>query len=130
MNESEKLVDQFFKTNQTPSAFVRADEEALVANDGPGPVELRIVARQRWDSLLNKHVTVPDAVRNYIARHPEGEPFTTEEVQDLEIAVEKYHGITEPFYVHMDIHLQQTGRTWMFVPEAVRFQSGFVLGKE
>ena len=122
----QKFIDDML-SNRSPAAMAR-DAEADVAAHGPGPVDLRSIPKDQWDRFIDFDVTLPPAVQTYLADYPVGQPLTTEEVQNMEIAVEQWHGVSEPYYIAMSLTLQQSGKPWAYV-QSDKF-TGFTFGKE
>ena len=116
----------YFETNKTVSARLKECEEQTVREQGPPPVDLRAIPRERWDEYLHFHVTLPPAVAAVL----DGNPIPGDQVGAFELAVEAFHGVTSPYYISMCPVLQSYGRTWRYVPEAGAFRTGFSLQKE
>ena len=89
------------------------------------PVDLREIPREQWDHYIHRDVVLPPSVPLVSSV-----PFTKAKVRAIEEEVERYHGITPPYFIHMSLTLQQTGRPWYFIPEAGKFLTGLTLGKE
>jgi hypothetical protein len=111
--------------NKTTAAHLRDDELAIVA-DKIRPIDLRSIPRERWDEFVNFHLTLPEHLLDAIG----GGPVDPKLVPALEEAVERFHGITAPYFVIATFEIQQLGRSWRFVPEAAEFMTGFLLDKE
>ena len=110
-------------SNLTGAALWKEHEERL-ALDKPPLVDLRTIPREQWLEYFGRDVMPSPEIQKYLDGREPG-PLSQDEVQMLEIAMEKFHGITEPFYITMGIDLQTTGRTWTFIPEAAPYMSGF-----
>lgn len=85
------------------------------------------------DDFLDHDIALAPTVREYLAtRKPFADvgPFAEAEVHALEVSMELYHGVEEPYYIHMSLALQQLGRPWQFEETAGQFLTGFTLGKE
>jgi hypothetical protein len=93
-------------------------------------VDLRNVPRAQWDEHLYCDVILPPMAIGFLLERDSSRPFTEKEVHTIENETEWFHNISPPYYVHMDIGLQQTGRPWHHVEEAGHFLSGLTLGKE
>src|SRR6266478_5701486 len=112
------LAAEFFETNKSAAAQVRDAEQETVDEGGPHPVDLRSIPREKWDEFVNYQLVIPPDV----AKSIEGEaPYDRQTVAAIEQAVEKWHGITPPFFAVMDVGMQQLGRGWKYVPEAAPY---------
>lgn len=113
----------FLSSNLTGAALVREHEERLAVKK-PSLVDLRIIPRERWPEYYGRDLSLPPDIQKYLdGREPV--PMSKDEVHALEIAVERYHGITEPFYASVSPSLQADGRAWSYVPDAAPYISGF-----
>jgi hypothetical protein len=119
-------VENDLLTNKKNSALLR-DTELEIARRGEAPVPLHSIAKDHWDRYLDRDVTLPPNVAHYL--HGRATPLSKEEVQSIEIATEKFHGVTKPYYVAMSLTLQKKGRAWGYIPEADEFLTGLTLGK-
>ena len=71
-------------------------DDHAAASGWLAPVDLRAIPCAEWDRWLNHRIQLPAG----IARYHEGQPaFTILEVQNLEAALEKHHGVTAPYYL-------------------------------
>lgn len=125
MPDNLENLDNPLASNKSFAAHARDSERS--AAQGPGPVDLRIIDCSAWDIFENQQLIIPEGVRSFLRGH-DGTPLPPETVQSLEEAVEKFHGITPPWSVTMEIHTQQTGRAAMF-PEHGYEPTGFVLDR-
>ena len=89
------------------------------------PVDLREIPREQWDNYIDRDVTMPPSVQTVPST-----PLTEAQVHAIEEGTEKFHAVTQPYYIHMSFTLQQTGRPWLFEPEVGKFLTGLTLGKE
>ena len=110
-------------SNLTAAALLKEHEERLAA-EKHALVDLRSVPRERWPEFYGRDVTLPVDIKKYLSGRQPG-PMTNDEVQALEIAVERFHSVTEPYYVSMTPHMQTDGRAWCYVPDAAPYMSGF-----
>jgi hypothetical protein len=113
----------FPTSNLSAAALWREHEERLAVEKTP-LVDLRSIPREQWPEYYGRHVTIPADIQKYLDGREPG-PMTKEEVQNMEIAVERYHGVTEPCYVSMGPNLQTEGKAWSYVAEAAPYLSGF-----
>jgi len=82
-------------TNKTCAAQYRTYEQEIL--DAKRPlVDLRTIPRERWPEFYGRDVVLPPTIQHYMdGREPV--ELTIDEVQGLELAVEKFYGIEEPF---------------------------------
>jgi hypothetical protein len=120
-----RIPDNPLADNKTAAAHLRDDELAIVA-DQIRPIDLRSIPRERWHEFVNFHLTLPEHLLDAIG----GGPVDPKLVPALEEAVERFHGITAPYFVIATFAIQDFGRGWCFVPEAAEFMTGFLLDKE
>ena len=131
MNEAQKAASDSFETNRSTSALLR-DSEANLAKRAVPLIDLRTVPREQWDRLLDRHLVVPPTIASLLAGElMDGPPvLDVSRFHAIEEAVEKFYGITEPYYVTMDSNLITTGKAWTYVPEVAPYVSGFIFGKD
>lgn len=132
MNHAQKAASDMFESNRSGDALLR-ESEADMAKRAIPLLDLRTVPREKWDAFLSRQLAVPPAIASFLACElTDGPPFplTTEQVHAAEEAVEKFHGITEPYYAAMIPHLGHTGKAWCYVPELAPYVSGFSFGKD
>jgi hypothetical protein len=127
MNLQEFFRD-FIETNKSPAACVRDGELEIVADGKPWFVDLRSVPREKWDDYVDWDVALPPGVAKYLDGHIG--PLTTEESDNMEIAIEKFYGIEAPYYITASATMQSKGRSWSYVPESAIFCTGFHIAKE
>jgi hypothetical protein len=120
-----KRIENIFEDNRTVAAQLRDEELAIVA-EKIRPIDLRTIPREQWDKYLDFQLTVPEHLLDAV----EGGPLDADTLRALDEAVERFHGITAPYYVTTTASLQHQGRGWSYVPEAAEFLTGFVLDKE
>jgi hypothetical protein len=127
MNEAQKAAQDMLESNRTLSAMVRDDEAELVRLPIP-LLDLQTVPREQWDAMLDRDLMVPPAISSLLSDATY--PLSGEQADAFATGIETFYGITPPYYVHVSIRLQQTGRAWAFVPEAAPYLSGFSFNKE
>jgi len=110
-------------SNPTGAALVKEHEERLAAEKRP-LADLRSIPRERWAEFYGRDVVLPPDIQKYLEGRQPG-AMTYDEVHAPEIAVGRYHGVTEPYYVSMTPHRQTDGRDWCYVPDAAPYMSGF-----
>lgn len=127
MNEAEKAARDLLESNLSTSAMVRNDEMELVRRPIP-LLDLRTVPREQWDGVLDRELVVPPTIASVL---PDADyPLSGEQADAFADGVAKFYGIETPYYVALSIQLQQTGKTWLYVPEAAPYVSGFYFSKE
>jgi len=119
---------EFIETNKSPAACVRDNELEIVAEGKPWFVDLHAVPREKWDDYVPWDIALPPGVAKYLDGH-EG-PLTADEIQNMEIAIEKFYEIEPPFCIIASATMQSRGRSWSYVPESAKFCTGFHLDKE
>ena len=118
-------ITDHFESNKTAAALARESERELAANPIL-PVDLRTIPREQWDSCLDHELVLPPRLLDGF----DPGPLPRESVGALEEAVEKFHGITAPYYARISFDLVETGRAWKYVAEAAPYLTGFTLEKE
>jgi hypothetical protein len=114
----------YLESNRSAAALWREYEQKLVTERTP-LVDLRLIPRDRWPEFFGRDVTLPPEVQRYLDGR-ELVPMTKEEIDGLEDAVARYHGVEAPYYVDMSItHWERFGHAWRYVPEAAPYMSGF-----
>jgi len=111
------------KTNYTVASIDRDHEQKLI-EIGFKPVDLSkipIAEHYRFDHLS---VTIPNHIATYLANCEF--PLTQEEINMLEVEMEKHHGVQSPCFIDMTSPLIETGKSYQFLPEAEQFHSGFL----
>jgi len=98
-------------TNKSLSAQLR-DAEIEVAGDTP-PVDLSTVPREQWMDLVGEEIVPHPSIRAFLDGHHG--PFAKEEVQNLEIAMEKGYGVEPPLCIVMSLGMSQSGRPWTHI---------------
>jgi hypothetical protein len=133
MNEAAKTARDMFESNRSAAAMLR-DSEAGIARRAVSLLDLRTVPREEWDRHLNRDLLVPEGITRYLAGEltdkPPAFPLTGEETDGMGATVERFHGITAPYFVNVSLSIQHDGRAWAYVPEAAPYLSGFYLDKE
>ncbi|MEA3207849.1 MAG: hypothetical protein QOE70_906 [Chthoniobacter sp.] len=114
------------ESNKTAAAQLRDGEIERLRAGGPAPIDLRSVPSEQWEQLLLHHVTVPPEIGASI----DAQPIPPELVPSYEEAMERYHGVTPPYFLTMTPTLRRIGRAWAFVPELAPLVSGFILERE
>lgn len=117
--------EDYFESNKTAGALARDSEREIVSR-GDQPLDLRTVPSERWDACLHQELALPPRLLDGF----DPGPIPNDLVPALEEAVEKFHGITPPYYAAMSVTLQRTGRAWKYVPEAAPLLTGFTFGRE
>ncbi len=126
MNPQERaaLAAEILESNKRPAALIRDAEQAIAARQGPLPLDLRALPQEQWTE--DAEVALPPDVQAFLAGH-DGTPLPVETVHALEIAVEKYHGVAEPWGIAAGPLLQQTGRGWRYIAGTAPYLTGFHL---
>ena len=111
------------ESNRTPDSANRENERRLIAA-GVKPVDLRTIPYEERGKYNYLTLTVPDHIARYISDCEF--PLNQNEVNMLEIEMEKYHNIIHPSYIQMTYEYQETGKRYKFLQEAENFDSGFL----
>jgi hypothetical protein len=123
------LASIFFpeETNQKPEARKR-DWERRVIKDADLPVDISRIPKDQREKHAHSSVTIPEEIQNYldIASYP----LTTDEVHMLEIKMEEYHDVQEPAWISIEPALRLTGKTWQFLPDVAKYETGFTYYEE
>jgi hypothetical protein len=121
-------VENDLLTNKKNSALLR-DEEKLVVTEGRNTIiDLRPIPKSEWDHWLNYDVTAPPAIARYL--HGRDSALNKDEVHAIEIATEKFHGVTDPYFITVSPTLQSRGRPWAYIEAAGKFLTGLTFGKK
>ena len=102
--------DLFF-SNKSLNALVH-EAEAEAAGGTP-PIDLALVARERWPEYVEEEVLPHPIIQKFLDGHHG--PFTVDEVQNLEIAMEKAYGVEPPLCIVMELGMARDGRPWQYI---------------
>jgi hypothetical protein len=111
------------ESNRTPESAVRENERRLIAA-GVKPIDLRSVPIEERPKYNYLPVVVPDHIARFLSDSEF--PLSQEEINMLEIEIEKYHNVIDPNYIYMTHEYRETGRRYTFLQEAENFNSGFI----
>ena len=104
------------------------DDELEAVNKAEAPVNLREVPMDQWDRYVQRDVTLPPDVANYLDGR-ELRPLTKSEIDGLENQIAKFHNVQPPYCIVCSLELQRTGRAWLYVPEVAPYVTGFYLDR-
>lgn len=120
---SENLRD-YLESNRSAAALWQEHEQKLAGERTP-LVDLRTTPKEKWPEFYGRDVTLPPEVQKYLEGRERG-PMSKEEIDGLEDAVARYHGVSAPHYIDMsEAHWEKFGHAWRYVPEAGPYMSGF-----
>lgn len=111
------------QTNRTAAAAVRDNERKLIAA-GVKPVDLSQIPNAERGRYHYLSVTVPNSIASYLENCEF--PLSQNEVNMLEIEMEKHHKAEDPCYIQMTATFRETGKRYEFLPECEEFDSGFI----
>jgi hypothetical protein len=125
-----KTVSNFPKASQSnrPFSAVVRDDELGAVNKAEAPADLRGVPIDQWDCYVQRDVTLPPDVANYLDGR-ELRPLTKSEIDRLENQIAKFHNVQPPYCIVCSLELQRTGRAWLYVPEVAPYVTGFYLDR-
>ena len=124
-----EMAEDVLESNRSFAALAR-DSELETVKFKDAPIDLRTIPREQWDQYIDYQVTLPPEVAGYLEGRDKSElPMKKEEVHALEIALEKWHDVAEPYYISMCATLQSKGRAWAYVEVAAPYLTGFLFGK-
>jgi hypothetical protein len=115
------------KTNRSMASAVRENESKLIAA-GVRPVDLSQIPIEERGQYNYLSVTVPESIASYLNACEF--PMSQDERNALEIEMEKYHGVSDPCYIQMSSHFQETGRRYEFLEAREEYDSGFTYHHE
>ena len=104
------------------------DDELEAVNEAKAPANLREVPIDQWDRYVQRDVTLPPDVANYLDGR-ELRPLTKSEIDGLENQISKFHNVQPPYCIVCSLELQRTGRAWLYVPEVAPYVTGFYLDR-
>jgi hypothetical protein len=107
--------------NYTWAARTKQAEEKKVQDAVP-PLDLSQIDPSQHHLHSNSQLFVPE----HIARYIQGctFPLGDDERNMILTEMEKYHR-TKPETIIMDITMDQTGKTYFFIPEVAKYETGF-----
>jgi hypothetical protein len=122
--EALKIAQTIFdmhQDNYSEEARQKQWEEEIVQNAVP-PLDLSQIAPSQHHLHSNSQLFVPE----HIARYIQGcaFPLGDDERNMILTEMEKYHR-TKPETIIMDISMDQTGKTYFFIPEVAKYETGF-----
>lgn len=69
----------------------------------PRPVDLRTVPQEQWADYVGFELVLPPEVERWIDG---ATSYSKEEIDAIEAALEKYHGLTPPFGAYLSVPLK------------------------
>lgn len=122
--EALKIAQTIFgleQDNYSWAARQKQREEEIVQKAVP-PLDLSQITPPEHHLHSNSQLFVPE----HIARYIEGctFPIGMDEKDMILTEMEKFHQ-TKPYTIIMDLLMEKIGRTYLFIPEVAKYETGF-----
>jgi hypothetical protein len=122
LTEDLSIMAGLAESNRTPDSIIRDSELEIVKIAYP-PVDLSKIPQEEHSKYNSLAVVIPEKIKAYLAECVF--PLSKDEIQMIEIQMDKYHNIAPPSGIGMSLDMQQTGKTWSFIQEKEKYDTGF-----
>ena len=119
--EVAQTIFDMHQDNRSVAARQKQWEEEIAQKAVP-PTDLSQIDPEEHHLHDHSQLSVPEHIASYIQGCTF--PIGLDETNMILTEMEKHHR-TKPYTIIMDITMGQTGRTYLFIPEVAKYETGF-----